>query len=112
MEIQLKFSLALAPVSHNFPQYAITLNKNCHNPTNNPKQFKTTFVGVAILSVKNPPPPHHHTGCDYNLGSFRQLRKLIFGMQPYSYPTRINMKDDLNIFSKMEDDLNFLRKTT
>ena len=29
----------------------------CHNPTNNPKQLKTTFVGVVLLSVKNPPPP-------------------------------------------------------
>ena len=24
---------------------------NCHNPTNNPKQLKTNFVGVVILSV-------------------------------------------------------------
>jgi hypothetical protein len=23
----------------------------CHNPTNNPKQFKTTFVGVVLLLV-------------------------------------------------------------
>jgi hypothetical protein len=31
----------------------------CHNPTNNPKQLKTTFVGVVILSVrKTTPPPH------------------------------------------------------
>jgi hypothetical protein len=30
----------------------------CHNPTNNPKQFKTTFVGVVLLSVKK---KHHHT---------------------------------------------------
>ena len=22
--------------------------KNCHNPTNNPKQLKTTFVGVVL----------------------------------------------------------------
>ena len=30
-----------------------TRNKlNCHNPTNNPKQLKTTFVGVVLLSVK------------------------------------------------------------
>ena len=26
---------------------------NCHNPTNNPKQLKTTFVGVVLLSVSN-----------------------------------------------------------
>jgi hypothetical protein len=25
---------------------------NCHNPTNNPKQFKTTFVGVVLSLVK------------------------------------------------------------
>ena len=30
---------------------------NCHNPTNNPKQLKTTFVGVVLLSVLIPPPP-------------------------------------------------------
>ena len=24
---------------------------NCHNPTNNPKQLNTTFVGVVLLSV-------------------------------------------------------------
>jgi hypothetical protein len=35
----------------------------CHNPTNNPKQLKPTFVGVVLL-VRKPttttPPPHHH----------------------------------------------------
>jgi hypothetical protein len=31
----------------------------CHNPTNNPKQLKTTFVGVVILSVRKN--HHHHT---------------------------------------------------
>jgi hypothetical protein len=40
-------------------------SRNCHNPTNNPKQLKATFVGVVLLSVKKPPPPppppHHHT---------------------------------------------------
>ena len=32
---------------------------NCHNPTNNPKQLKTTFVGVVLLSVRKTttPPP-------------------------------------------------------
>ena len=42
-----------------------------HNPTNNPKQLKTTFVGVVSLSVKKPPHHHHHhttttTGYHYN----------------------------------------------
>jgi hypothetical protein len=61
----------------------------CHNPTNNPKQPKT-FVGVVLLSVKNPhtttttTPPQ----CDYNKGSSRQPRKMIFGMQSYFNPTR------------------------
>jgi hypothetical protein len=31
----------------------------CHNPTNNPKQLKTTFVGVVLLSVRKTTP--HHT---------------------------------------------------
>jgi hypothetical protein len=25
---------------------------SCHNPTNNPKQLKTTFVGVVLLTVR------------------------------------------------------------
>jgi hypothetical protein len=25
---------------------------HCHNPTNNPKQLKTTFVGVVLFSVR------------------------------------------------------------
>jgi hypothetical protein len=36
---------------------------NCHNPTNNPKQLKTIFVGVVLLSVKKPH-HHHHTMSD------------------------------------------------
>jgi hypothetical protein len=31
---------------------------NCHNPTNNPKQLKTTFVGVVLLSVRKTEPNH------------------------------------------------------
>ena len=31
--------------------------RNCNNPPDNPKQLKTTFVGVVLLSVKN----QHHT---------------------------------------------------
>ena len=40
-------------------------------PTNNPKQLKTTFVGVVLLLVKKKatPPHHQHPGCDYNLPS-------------------------------------------
>jgi hypothetical protein len=41
-------------------QYAICCCHNCHNPTNNPKQLKTTFVGVVLLSVKKKTPHHHH----------------------------------------------------
>jgi hypothetical protein len=59
----------------------------CHNPTINPKQPKTTFVGIVLLSVKKPP-HHHHPGFHYNLGSFRQPKNMIFGMQPYFNPTR------------------------
>jgi hypothetical protein len=63
----------------------------CHNPTNNPKQLKATFVGVVLLSVRK----NHTTTttttttttprCHYIL---RQPRKTIFGMQPYFNPTR------------------------
>jgi hypothetical protein len=34
-------------------------NGICHNPTNNPKQIKTTFVGVVLLSVRKTSP--HNT---------------------------------------------------
>jgi hypothetical protein len=30
---------------------------NCHSPTNKPKRFKTSFVGLVLLSVKK---NHHH----------------------------------------------------
>jgi hypothetical protein len=65
-----------------------------------------------VRETTPPPPPHHHTGDDYNSGSFRQPRqprKLTFGMQLYSNPTRRYMEDDLNIL-KMEDDLNYFEK--
>jgi hypothetical protein len=42
---------------------------NCHNPTNNPKQLKTTFVGVVLLSVRK---PHHHTTTT-TLGPFTMI---------------------------------------
>jgi hypothetical protein len=38
----------------------------CHNPTNNPKQLKTIFVGVVLVSVRKTTPPHHHTRDGYN----------------------------------------------
>ena len=42
----------------------------CHNPTNNPKQLKTIFVGVVLVSVRETTP---------QLGS---SRKLIFCKPP------------------------------
>ena len=46
------------------------------------QQHKTKQLGwCGIIIGKNP--PHH---------------KLIFGIQPFSNPTRRNMEDDLNIF--------------
>ena len=73
--------------------------QKCHNPTNNPKQLKTTFVGVVLLSVRK---NHHHTTttppCDYILATSRQPRKLIFGRQLNFYLNRRNMEDDINIF--------------
>jgi hypothetical protein len=44
--------------------------------------------GVSVKNLKICTPPPHHTGDDYNFGSYRQPRKLTFGMQPYSNPTR------------------------
>jgi hypothetical protein len=68
---------------------------------------------TTITTTTPPPPPPR---CDYNSGSSRQPRKLIFGMQPYSNPTRRIMEDSLNIFENgrrpqfflKEDDLNFV----
>ena len=61
--------------------------------------------------------PPHQTGSHYT-GSFRQLMKPIFGMQPYFNPTRWNKEDNLNVFENgrqpqlflMEDDLNLFEK--
>jgi hypothetical protein len=43
--------------------YAHTVSY-CHNPTNNPKQLQTIFVGVVLVSVRKTTPhqttPHHH----------------------------------------------------
>ena len=49
---------------------------HCHNP----KQFKTTLVGVVLLSVWK---PHQSTTT-----TTTQPRKLMFGMQPYLNLTR------------------------
>jgi hypothetical protein len=41
----------------------LSLQVYCHNPTNNPKQLKTTFVGVVLLSVrKTTTTTTHHAG--------------------------------------------------
>ena len=62
----------------------------CHNPG----QPKTKSPGVVLISVRKTTTPHH-TGDDYNSGSSRQPRNLIFGMQPYSNPTRRKRKTTL-----------------
>jgi hypothetical protein len=87
----------------------VRLSAYCHNPTNNLKQPKTTFVGVVLLSVrKNHTKPHQTTPCDYISSSSMQPRKLIFGMQPYYNTTRLNMENDLNFFVKWKTTLIFL----
>ena len=77
------------------------------NQQNKTKQFGCSGIIIGKKTT-TPPPPHHHDVITFEATS-RQLRKLIFGMQPYSNPTRRNMEDDLNIL-EMEDDLNFLKK--
>jgi hypothetical protein len=69
------------------------------------KQFKTTFVGVVLLSVKNPP-PHHHTTITIrevldNPGSLFLACNFILTQPPDE------MWKTTSIFLKMEDDLNF-----
>ena len=39
----------------------------CHNPSNNPKQLKTTFVGLVLLSVRKTTTPRRH----YNSSHFK-----------------------------------------
>ena len=73
----------------------LVLISNCHNPTYNPKQLKTTFVGVVLLSVKNPPPPVLD-----NLRSWFWVCNLILTQLDEIWKTT-------SIFLKMEDDLNY-----
>jgi ribosomal protein L13 len=65
-------------------------------------QKQKNLVGVVLLSVNKTTTttttPPHHTGMITFKATSRQPRKLIFGMQPYSNPTRRNMENDLNIF--------------
>jgi hypothetical protein len=69
----------------------------CQLPQPN-KQNKTKQFGwCGIIIGKKTTPPHHTDVITFEATS-RQPRKLIFGMQPYSNPTRRNMEDDLTIF--------------
>jgi hypothetical protein len=66
-----------------------------------PKTTKNNFCWCGIIIGKKKPPHHTTTTppqCDYNSGSSRQHRKLNFGIQSYSNPTRRNIEDNLNIF--------------
>jgi hypothetical protein len=65
-------------------------------PTTQNKTKQLGWCGI-IIGKKTTPPPHHHTTTPGPI-TFRQPRKLIFDMQPYSNPTRRNMEDDLNDF--------------
>jgi hypothetical protein len=61
-------------------------NAYCHNPINNPKHLKTTFVGVVLLSVRKKreeeekPRPHHVITIKAVL---RQPWKLSYRIQPF-----------------------------
>ena len=91
---------------------------NCHNPTNNLKQLKTTFVGVVLLSVKKTTTttPHHTTpglitirAILGNLGSWFSVCNLILTkLDDIWKMTSFFVKwKTTSIFSQMEDDLNF-----
>ena len=56
-------------------------------PTNNPKQLKTTFVGVVLLQVKKK--PHNHTTNTPDVITICP----VFCMQHYFNPTRWNIKN-------------------
>jgi hypothetical protein len=46
-----------------------------HNPTKNPKQLKTTFVGVVLLSARKTTTTPQ---CHYNLSDFKAAQKADF----------------------------------
>ena len=98
----------------------------CHNPTNNPKRLKTTFVGVVLLSVRNnhTKPNNHHViafkAVQGNRGSWFLVCYLIFTQLEDIWKTTsifLKMEDDLHFFSngrqpqifQREDDLNFFQ---
>jgi hypothetical protein len=72
-------------------------------PQPNQEQPKTTFIGVVLLSVKKttttPHHHHHYTGTDYDQGSSKQLRKLIFGIMQPTTSIPIYMEDNPNFFT-------------
>ena len=77
----------------------------CRNPTNNPKQLKTTFV---IIGKKTTPPLHHHHVITFkagmgNLGSGFFVKQLFLTQLEEIWKTT-------SLFLKMEDDLKFVSK--
>jgi hypothetical protein len=82
---------------------------NCNNQQNKAKQL---LLGGSIIGKKTTTTTPGSITIE---ATSRQPRKLIFGMQPYSNPTRRNRDDDLNNFEhgrrphfkKEEDYLNF-----
>jgi hypothetical protein len=61
------------------------------NQQHKTNQKQLGWCGI-IIGKKPPPPPPHHTGLITFQATSRQPMKLIFGMQPYSKPTRRNME--------------------
>ena len=62
-------------------------------PRTQNKTKQLGWCGIIIgkkTTTPHHPTPHYHTGSHYISGSFRQPRKLIFSVQPYSNPTRRN----------------------
>ena len=94
--------------TENVPCITIYFICYCHNPTNNPKQLKTTFVGVVLLSVRKP----HHTTTTTTLGPIT-IRAVLdnlgswFSVCNLSLTQLDEIRKTTSIFLKMEDDLKF-----
>ena len=60
----------------------------CHNPTtqNNLWWYNNVLTPTTTIS-----------GTEYILSQLQAMYEAVFGMQPYSSPTRIYMEDDLNL---------------
>ena len=90
------------------------IKENCHNPTNNPKQLKKTFVGVVLLSVKKTTTPQFQTTqeADFKYATLSQSNKTKYRRRPQFLNWKMTsiFKWKTTLIFKMEDNFNFLNE--